>query len=92
MDNLDCKVSSENLDDKAKNEEEIKCAMQNMHLSEIVDENVNNLGVNLNDSCNETVKKRYLTEKNKYKEIRKWKKIISGKFINLTTLNKLIYF
>lgn len=78
MDNLDCKVSSDVLDDIDVKNDEIKCAMQNMHLSESVDENVNNLDVNLNDDCKDTLGRKHLIERSKYKEIRKWKKISSG--------------
>ncbi|XP_008210018.1 protein angel isoform X1 [Nasonia vitripennis] len=76
MDKLDCKLSSETSDIAAMNDkEDISCALQRMHVSETMSENINSLDINLNSDGVDSIERRSSIDRSKYKEMRTWKKI-----------------
>lgn len=81
MDKLECKLSSESTNIASMSaKDDLSCALQKMHVTEMVDENVNSLDVNLNNDSMELKKKRRPSmDRSRYKELRKWKKVGKGK-------------
>ncbi|XP_058790822.1 protein angel-like [Phymastichus coffea] len=78
MDNPHCDLTSDISDSCADGIKDIDFTLQKLSVTNTFDKNVNNLGVNfLNNDHNSLIKKR-LIDKKKYKDIRKWKKVDKG--------------
>ena len=87
MEKLDSKLLTETCSvesaDTMTNTDDISCTLQKLHVSDAVDENVNNLDVNLNADFKESIKNMQQVDRNRYKDIRKWKKIGKGKVLSV---------